>query len=243
MSLDKAKILKGSDIIINEFITLKQPKVGAVIDYGEQRFFNTFYTFCSIPSDMKSVLWDNGLDWNKMKDWELFLNLSRNISKEETSLILGDLDFSQMELMQNSETKEIVLVQNNCIITEEIYLDLTNNVREMLGIIPKREKAKNTATKLALIEEDRINRSHPKKNTDDSFLCSAIISLVNTEEFSYTYESVMDITIYQLMKSFYQIQNKKSACALYQGSMGGFVDTSKIDKKAFQWIYTNDKRQ
>lgn len=243
MLLDKAKILKGSDIKINEFITLKQPLVGEVIDFGEQKFFNTFYTFCSIPSDMKSVLWDMGQDWNKMKDWELFLNLTRNITKEDTSLIFGDLDFSQMQLMQNSETQELVLVQDNCIITEEIYLSFIDSVREMIGAVAKREKAKNTATKIALIEEDRINRSHPKKNTDDSFLCSAIISLVNTEEFSYTYESVMNITIYQLMKSFFQIQNKKSACALYQGSMSGFVDTSKIDKKAFQWIYTNDKRQ
>lgn len=243
MSLDKAKILKGSDIHINDFITLHQPKVGEVIDFGEQQFFSTFYTFCSIPSDMKSVLWDIGQDWNKMKDWELFINLTRNMTRDDTCLIFGDLDFSKMQLMQNNETGEIVLVDGQCIITEEIYLYFIDSVREMVGSVAKREKAKNTATKMALIEEDRINRSHPKKGRDDSFLCSAIISLVNTEEFSYTYESVMNITIYQLMKSFNQIQNKKAACALYQGSMSGFVDTSKIDKKAFQWIFTNDKGQ
>lgn len=238
--LDKSKILKGSDIIVNDFITLKQPRVGEVIDFGEQKFFNTFYTFCSIPSDMKSSLWDIGEDWNKMKDWTLFMNLASSFKNEDTSLIFGDLDFSSMILMKRVNTEEIVLVlDEDRIITEEIYESFISPVREMIGYTVKREKAMNVATREAMIMEDRINKSHPLKKSEDSFLYSAIISLVNTEEFPYTYESVMDITIYQLMKSFYQIQNKKAAMALYQGSMSGFVDTSKIDKKAFQWIYNN----
>lgn len=244
MSLDKSKILIGDDIVINDFITLKQPKVGDVIDFGEQHFFNVFYSLCSIPSNYKSVLWDMGEDWNKMSDWQLFLNLVKGVTLEDTKLIFGDLDFSKFQMYQKNDSEEIVLVdiETNHMIDEQIYLSFIDIIREMTGITVKREKAANKVTKMALIEEDRLNRLHPPKTGDDEpFLFSAIVSLVNTEEFPYTYKSVREITIYQLMKSFYQIQNKKSACALYQGSMSGFIDMSKVDKKNFQWIYTKPK--
>lgn len=240
MSLDKAKVLKGSPIQINDFIILNQPSVGEVIDFGETRFFNIFYTLCSIPSDMKSILWDAKIDFMEISDWDLFINLSRGMTAEDTSLILGEnIDFSKMQLAKSQENEEIVMItEDGKIINQQIYLEFIGIIREMVGYVLKREKAANKATKLALIEEDRMKKR--KKSKEDSFISSAIISLVNTEEFPYTYKSCMDITIYQLIKSYYQIQKKKSACALYQGSMSGFVDTSKIQKKNFQWIYTNE---
>lgn len=241
MSLDKSKVLKGSDIVINDYLKMKQPSVGEIVDFGEEKFLSTFYSLCSIPSDMKSILWDMGIDWNKLSDFELFVSLSRQATAENTCLIFGELDFSQMVPMPDANGN-IVLASSQAIITEDTYNEMINNLREMVGYPLKREKAANKATKLAMIEEDRINRSSPKRGNQDSFIYSAIITLVNTEEFPYTYKSVMDITIYQLMKSYYQVQNKKAACALYQGSMSGFMDASKIDKKAFQWIYTNDKK-
>lgn len=246
MSLDKCKVLSGEDIVINDKITLRQPTIREIINEDSQKFLSTFYRFCSIPSDLKSVLWDAGIDWNKMSDWELFINISRSFSKEDTHLIFGDnIDFSKMGLATIDDNEnEVVLYdeEQELIIDEKTYLEFIDYVREMVGCTLKREKARNKATRLAMIEEDRINRLHPKQTNDDPFIYSAIITLVNTEEFPYTYESVKDITIYQLMKSFYQIPKKKSALALYQGSMSGFVDTSKIDKNNFQWIYTNDKK-
>lgn len=238
--LDKAQVLRGKPIVINQQITLYQPTVDQVIEFGEKRFFNIFYTLCSIPSDMKSALWDMKIDYMEISDWNLFINLCRGMSVEETFLIFGDnIDFSKMQLAKNNDTEEIVMIaENGLIIDEAIYLEFIDIIREMIGYVLKREKAANKATKLALIEEDRMKRR--KKTKDESFISSAIISLVNTEEFSYTYKSVLDITLYQLIKSYYQIQKKKSACALYQGSMGGFIDTSKINKSNFQWIYTND---
>lgn len=236
--LDKAKILSGKDIVINEQITLRQPTVEEVINFGEQRFLNVFYSFCSIPSDMKSVLWDLNIDFMKISDWELFISLTRGFSQEDTSLIFGEIDFSQMLPIQMDESTVVLSSPDGIVITEEIYLSFIDYVREIVGYVLKREKAVNKATKLAMIEDDRINRTHKKSGTDDSFVCTTIISLVNTEEFPYNYQSVLTITFYQLLKSFYQIQKKKSACALYQGSMSGFMDSSKIDKKAFNWIYT-----
>ena len=113
----------------------------------------------------------------------------------------------------------------------------------MIGYVLKREKAANKFTKMILIEEDRQKRELNASKPFVSSLLPIIVSLVNTEEFSYKYEDAFDVTIYQLMKSYLQIQNKKSAMALYQGSMSGFVDTSKINRKDFSWIYDESKFQ
>lgn len=240
--MDELKILRGDDICPIDGVVLHQPTVNEIVDFGEARFFSVFYSMCAIPSDMKSALWDNGIDFMKITDWDLFIMLSRNFTAEQTSLIFRDIDFSKLEIMKNTETDRLVLVRDeNFIITEEIYLSFIPIVRDMIGYVLKREKAANKFTKQILIDEDRKKRNNPSDKKSSSTLLPIILSLVNTEEFSYTYKDAYDLTIYQLMKSYYQIQNKKSACALYQGSMSGFMDTSKIKKDNFSWLYDENK--
>lgn len=241
-SIDEARLLRGGDIVINDFITVRQPTLNEIVDYGEQRFFSIFYSFCAIPSDMKSMLYDAGLDFMQLSDWQLFIMLTHSMTIEDTSIIIPNIEFSKMELMQVNDTGEVVLSDGNIVITESVYLQFIDYVRNQIGYILKREKAANNLTKQVLIEQDRMNRSASLKKDYSSILNPIVISLVNTEEFGYTYQTVYDITLYQLFKSFYQIQKKKSACALYQGSMSGFVDTSKINKSEFSWIYEITKK-
>lgn len=241
--MDQLSILRGKPIVIDETVTLSQPTIDQICEFGEQRFFSTFFTLCSIPSDMKSALWDANLDFMKVSDWQLFLMLSRNFSQADTSLIFGDLDFQSMEMMKYPATGEIVLTDGTKYITEASYSTFIPYVREMIGYVLKREKAGNKITKMILIDEDRQNRQRNAEKPFSSTLLPIIISLVNTEEFPYKYEEAFGVTVYQLMKSYMQIQNKKSAMALYQGSMSGFVDTSKINRKDFSWIYDESKFQ
>lgn len=240
---DEALLLRGNDIIIDDIVTVHQPTLNEIIDYGEQRFFSTFYSFCAIPSDMKSVLDDAGLDFATLADWQLFIMLTRNMPIEDTSIIIPDIDFSKLEMMQVNETGEIVLSNGEIVITEQVYEKFIAYVRLQVGYILKREKPANKITKQLLIQEDRINRSASLKKEYSSILNPIIISLVNTEEFGYDYQTVYNLTFYQLSKSFFQIQKKKAACALYQGSMSGFVDTSKINKSDFSWIYETTKKK
>lgn len=251
-SQNSTKILLGNDIYINDFITIKQPTIEQIVDFDEQKFYSIFYSMCSISSDMKSVLWDMGIDYTKISDWELFLSTCRGFTKDDTNLIFGDIDLSISQIMVDQTNDEKVLVLGAInddgefvpdlekIIRESDYLKFIEPIREMLGYTVKREMAANKVTKLALIDEDRIKRKANAKKQWESPLFQMIVSLVNTEEFKYNYAESKNLTMFQLMTSFKQVQNKKSACALYQGSMSGFVDTSKIDKNNFQWIYTND---
>lgn len=242
-SIDEAKMLRGADIVINDTITVHQPRLNEIVDFGEQLFFSNMYSFCSIPSDMKSVLDDAGLDFMKVTDWQLFLMLSRSMDYEATSLVIPNIDFAKLELMQVGDTEEVVLSNGEIIITEEMYNEFIPYVRLQVGYTLKREKAANKFTKQILIDEDRAKRKQSADKPYESMLNPIIISLINTEEFSYTYGTVYDVTFYQLLRSFEQIQKKKAACALYQGSMSGFVDTSKINKSNLSWIYEKETKQ
>lgn len=259
IAIDRLSFLRGKPIKISDLVTLYQPTIGQIEEVGEQKFLNTFWIMCSCAWDMPATFADMGIDFMSVSDWQFFIQAVRNFSVEDTRLILGDIDFSKllpMEYRVNQDDTEpqIVLVNPEPIIvngikydpaqyifTEELYHQMIPYIREMIGFSHKGRKAMNKTTAMILIMDDRKQRSRHKNDPYESMFHNGIISLVNTEEFPYTYETVFDLTMYQFTKSLIQIQGKKQACAMLQGSMSGFVDTSKIPSSSFQWMYSDEK--
>lgn len=259
MEVDKLKLLRGKPIKFSDLLTIYQPTLGQIEEVGEQRFFNTLWIMCSCAWDMPSTFADAGIDFMSVSDWEFFMRTVRGFNIEDTRLVFGDLDFSKLSPMsyQKSEddTEPQIVLGNTepmtingieyqpaqYIFTEDMYKEMIPFVREMIGFQHKGRKAANKATAQILIMDDRKQRNRHKNDVYESMFHNGIITLVNTEEFPYTYETVFDITMYQFTKSLIQIQGKKQACALLQGSISGFVDTSKIPSNSFQWTYSDEK--
>lgn len=259
MQIDQLTLLRGRPVEINERLTIKQPTIGEIEEAGESRFFNTFWTLCSCAWDMPSFFDDLGIDFMTVPDWSFFMQICRGFTKEDTQLIYGDLDFSKLEpriLINDDEEKERIPVLANIepmtingveygieeyLFTKEMYQDSIKIIREMIGFSHQGRKAKNKTTAKILIMDDRKRKELNKNKPYESIFFNGIISLVNTEEFSYTYETAFELTMYQFTKSLLQISGKKQACALLQGSMSGFVDTKGIPSKNFQWQYSEDK--
>lgn len=242
--MDKLKLISGEPIEICEGLTLLQPTLGEVKDFGEAKFYNTFWTFCSAPWDMPSALDDAGINFMEITEWELFQSIVVSLHPEQTKLIFGDMDFSKFRLMkrvQEDGTEDVVLYDGTLIIDEKLYKNFIAYVKAMVGFEHTGKKAGNETTRKILIQEDRKQKRRNAKKKYESILFNGIISLVNTEEFKYNYQTIFDITLFQFTKSLVQIQGKKAACALLQGSMSGFCDTSKIPQKNFQWTYSEDK--
>ena len=243
-AIDKMKVLRGDPIVINDQITLLQPTVNQIIDYGEDMFFSAFWNICSSAWDRPSYFADMKIDFMKVSDWEYFLSVVSALPPLSTNLILKDIDLSEFELQKriNGDSIEYVLVrEDGFIFTEEMYHLVIPHIREMINFHHSGKKAANKATAKILIMDDRRQRERNKNKEYESMLFNIVVSLVNTEEFSYTYESAMNITVYQLMKSLVQISGKKNAMALLQGSMSGLMDTSKISSESFNWTYSDEK--
>lgn len=260
VAVDKLKLISGEPIVISDLLTIYQPTIREIKDAGEHVFLSSVWTMCSCAWDMPSAFDDMGIDFMSVPDWEFFRQTIRNFSLKNTQLIFGDLDFSKLQPMQlrnedDTEAKPQIVLVNvepmtvngkdyepmQYIFTEELYHKMIPYVRESIGFVHKGRKAGNRATAKILIMDDRRQRNRHKDDPYESMFHNGIISLVNTEEFSYTYATVLDLTVYQFTKSLIQIQGKKQACAMLQGSMSGFVDTSKIPSSSFQWTYSDEK--
>ena len=243
--IDKLLLLCGEPITVCEGITLYQPTLREIKDYGEGKFFSTFWSLCSAPWDIPSMLDDMDINFMEISEWELFRSIALGLSVEQTKPVFGGLDFSKMKAMDRERdgVHDIVLydVDSKLVIGEDEYKIFIAYVRDMIGFEHSGKKAGDEYTRKLLIYDDRKTRKRNAKKPYESALFNGIISMVNTEECKYDYKTIFDLTLYQYTKSFTQIQGKKSACALMQGSMSGFCDTSKIPKIDFQWTYSDKK--
>ena len=245
-SINELKVYFGDDYVINNAITIKHPKIGDIVELNEQDYFSTVYTLAAIPSDMKSQLWDLGICWEDITDFELFVMLSRSLPIDKTKVFFGDIDFGKFDIMQNTVNDELVMVQKVnptesnpdglIIIDTYIYLQIVEYIRKLHNIVPKVEKAGSNTVRRILIEEDRRKLMKVKDEGYKSQLLPLISSLINCSEFKYGLNEIRQMPIYAFMDSISRVQVIKSSTALLQGCYSGMIDSSKIDKKELNWM-------
>lgn len=54
--MDEIQMYFGEPYVINDKITIAQPKIGDIVKYGEKSYYSMVHTLVAIPSDMKSQL-------------------------------------------------------------------------------------------------------------------------------------------------------------------------------------------
>lgn len=240
IDVDKLKLYFGDDIKINDYITLHQPTIGEIVEFGEKQFYYILSLLTCIPSDMKSELWDaDKIDWQTVDDFELFIMLTRNLSANETKLFLGEnINLSNMKPELNNLNNQICLYDESSglIIDNAIYLKIVTYIREMFNINPKVEKAKNKRTFNVLIDDDRFRKSLNKNKSYTSVLLPLISGMLNSPGFKYKKEELKNVGIVEFMDSVQRIPTIVSTTALLQGMYSGMVDTSKIPKEQFNWL-------
>lgn len=237
LDISELALYFGDDYVINEYITITQPTIDQIVKYGEASYFSMVHTLTAIPSDMKSIIWDQmQLDWTKIEDFELFMILSQTLTPDKTGILFGDLDFSKLRPFNNNQNDEVVLAnkETGLIIDKLIYTRIANYLRKLHGITPKPEKAKGKRAKQAMIDEDRRIREFNKDKPFKSFLMPLISSLKVKQ--GYTKDYVRNMGLFEFFSDISRIQAIDSADHLLNGMYCGMADLSKIDKKNFNWM-------
>ena len=129
LDVDDLKLYIGDDFVINDTIKVLQPTIRKIAEFGERDFFSVVHTITAIPSDMKSQLWDMGLDWMEVDDFELFVMLAQTLTPDRTGLLFGDLDFSKLRPFNHPYAEgEIILVdkESGILIDKMIYLQIVS---------------------------------------------------------------------------------------------------------------------
>lgn len=240
---DELQMYYGLDYKIDDRIVIRQPTIGDIIEFGEQKMLSSIMPFVSNPTSYRLQLWDMGIDWNKISDYELFISLVQSLNKDETSLIFGDIDFSTLKPYVNKINDEMVLMNDDqtLIIDEYKYMHMREYIRLMFNQYPKVEKAKGRATKEAIIDEERINLINSKRlnknKKDKSVYLPLISSMLNHPGFKYKKNELKDVGIVEFMDSVKRLQVYESTRALMSGIYSGFCDTSKMNlNKELNWL-------
>jgi hypothetical protein len=166
LDIDELKMYFSEPFKINDKITIYIPTIGDIVEFGERQYYSMIQTLTCIPSDMKSQLFDIGVDYEEISDFELFMMLSRGLTQESTRLVLGDLDLSRFKGCLNPQNNEPVLYDKttDTIIDKLIYMKMVEYIRKVHNIKPKVQKAANQTTKKILIQLDRDKLKRLKKN-------------------------------------------------------------------------------
>lgn len=235
--VDLLKLYYGSDFAVNDNIKIHQPTILEIIEYGETKFWSLVAKLCANPTSVRLQLWDIGIDWNTLSEFQLFMLLSRSFTVDETRIIFGDLDLSKFKPIE-IEGKTVLVNMDNPknIMDEDTYRIMIKYLRTMFDFHPKTERAADKWTKDALIQGDRyeiINRQkmadlNPRKTDESPFL--PLISFCLTHPgFKYRKDELGKVGLFEFMESLKRIQNTESVLALMNGMYSGFIDTSGID--------------
>lgn len=263
--VDALRLYFGDPYPINDQITIKQPTLMDIMEYGESEFYSMVYIFIGNTTYRKLFLWENGIDWNKVSDYELFINLVRMLPNEMTRVLFGDIDFTGFHLYERDDpapepplegkvktieknkyamriyerTHTFINEEQGIEINADTYQFMRSVMREMFKSYPKTEYAAGKTTKELLImeEQNKIKKAiKDAEDSTDSNLLPMISFCCNHPGFKYRRDELKNVKIYEFMDSVQRLQVYESTHALMGGMYSGFCDTSKIPHSHFDFM-------
>lgn len=221
---------------INDSIKIIIPTVGQILN-NEDEYYGLVSIITAMPIDLMCELDDLGIDFSTINEWELFLMTFNGIKEQDTSLIFQDLDLSTFEPMVNQQNGQVVLRDEEADITIDraIHAYISDVLRKIHHLEKNRRKPGNEEAKKYMIERARVKQSR-KKRKQDSQLESLIVAMVNTEQFKYNFNDVLDLTIYQFNESVRQIIRKTDYQNKMFGVYTGNISSKDLKPEDFDWL-------
>lgn len=230
-------------------ITVYSPTLGQIIEMGQLKFYIGINPFITNTTQYRLPLWEMGIDWNELPDFDLFCILIHSgVDKEVTDLLFGsELDWSKFVLCakQNEDgTEEKVLYneESDVEINELVYFHLSQYIRKVIMRNPEEKITKDPSLKNEYIMKDKrhkANEDWKKENgeEDESISIQSLISAcLNHPGFKYKKKELMDVGINEFYDSVKRLQIYESSIASLHGAMGGMIDNSKLPEEATNFM-------
>lgn len=228
-------------------LTLYQPTMGKIITIGANKFYSTLNAFICNTNSYRLFLWENKIDWNECRDFDLFIMLLPTIDKEALELLLGDVDITKFKICQKND--ELVLWDETLgiEINEEVYFHMSQYYRNVFKMFPEEKITKDRVLKNWYISKDKREAERKAKSATDeandaSLTLQALISsCINHPGFKYNLHQLDDVGVAEFYDSVQRLQIYESSTALMKGMYSGFVDSSKIkpDDYNFMKLFKN----
>ena len=225
-------------------ITIYEPSIGDIVKVGQNNFFSTLNIFITNPTANRLFLWEAGIDWNNLSDFQLFCSLYKSIDNDIAKLLFGDLDWSGFMLYtkeyEDSDEREVVLadINQNIEINEEVYEHIHQYLQKMFNMKPETELTDDKLLKEWWIRKDSVALQQKiKKNKKEEYSLKSMISAcVNHPGFKYKKNELREVGVCEFYDSVQRLQIYEQATACMKGMYSGFVDGSKIKPEAYNFM-------
>lgn len=225
-------------------ITIVQPTMGNIIDFGEKIFYQNLNVLVTNTTAYRLVLWEAGIDWNEISDFDLFCMLYKQIDADFSILLFDGLDISKFEMFQKQidDANKIVLYSEefDVEINEEVYQHIAQYLRIIFNMSPEEKITSDKVLKELYIRKDRSaieNEAKKKNKKERGFSIQPLISAcVNHPGFKYKLCEINEIGICEFYDSVKRLQVYENTTALLKGMYSGFCDSSKIDPESYNFM-------
>ena len=230
-------LLYERELKVNDDISIVIPTVREVLEQ-EEEYYGLVSLITATPYDMMVQLDDLGIDFREISDYELFLLSFEAIKSADTHLVFGDLDTTGFERMVNTHNGTLALTnkKTGLVIDMAIHYQICEALRAIHHLKKNIKHAGNVEAKDYLLERARKKLKRRRKKAEASQLESLIIALVNTEQFPYKFDEVLDLTIYQFNESVLQVVKKIDFDNRMHGIYAGTISAKNMSQDSLNWM-------
>ena len=228
---------------VNDKISIRIPTVGEILE-NEVAYNSILSCVISTPYDFMVYLDDMGIDFENLTEYDLFLLLFPSLQSADTSIVFGDLDLSKFSPAINEKNGQVILLnaEDDIVIDRGVHDLICQAIRKINHLEKVTRRPGNSEAKKYMIERARIKLQRAaRRKRETSELEKLIVALVNTEEFKYGYQEVLDLTIYQFRASVDQIIHKIHFNNTMIGVFAGTVKAKELPQEDLTWIPINKK--
>ena len=236
-AVDEIRLLTGQPFDIGVGIKLQQPTIRDIAKFGESEYMSLVSAVTSEPFDMPYYLDQMGIDFEKIKPFELFCILVSKIPQSTSRLLFGDLDFEKFRVV--TRENDIVLMDGSGIIIDsQVRERIADNVRRM-HCLPKNilTSCENKFTHDLMIRQQKkeIDRAQRRRDLfgDNSHYANLVSSLACEW---HDYDKVFDLRVGQFFDAIMRLGYRQNADNLYRGLYAGTVSFKNIHKSDLDWM-------
>lgn len=237
----------GEDYKVNDEIVIRQPSIQDFIDSENgEAIYDVIIPFVTNTTECRAQLWDMGIDWNKITNYELFSMLIKNIQFRYSQLIFGDIDFSSFDLysLENGiggDKRILYSEKMDMFLEEETVEKMCKYIQYLFYQFPPEEEfVSNKTLKVDLINRDKEKLFARKREAGKSGKKSTLLPMISfylTHPGTvYKKDDLREVKYFQFIYDIQRLQIYESTHALFGGMYSGFCDLKGIDKKEFNFM-------
>jgi hypothetical protein len=207
--IDDLQLYRGNEFEVSPHIKVRQPILDEICAFGEKKYYGTVFALTSTSSDYKVQLYDMGIDYENISDYDFFVMMTRNVISEDTYCLFSKCERFNANLIQKVSANENINMPH-------IEIELTENPDlTCKDIFIHQVYCDKTVIKHLLLS-DVVN--------DDTFIFKNRTLVLSSDIFGnydyvYVYYNVLDLSQY---KPIYNQENNE--IILQNPSNGSVID-------------------